>query len=128
MNKDNLLIAGSDNGQLIFWDLRKPESILNAFYRTQTDPICCLALLNENFLFSACEDQSIVIYNLESQSEEEAIELILNPDNDCRRLFPINESRLAYEGSDNSAGFYDLTSGTKIGEFKYDVSVKLEVF
>lgn len=111
------------NGQIIFWDIRKPEKVLNAFYKTQTDSIVALAGAQENILFAASEDQSIVQYNLLGTSEDEAVELIMNPGNDCRRLHPISKKYLAYEASDNSVGFYDLDTGVKGREIKYEHGV-----
>ena len=72
---------------------------------------------------SASEDQSIVVYNLLGANEDESVELILNPGNDCRRLFGLTPDVLAYEASDSSIGFYNLQTGSKLTEKRYEKKV-----
>lgn len=95
------------------------------FYKTQTDSISSIATFGTHLVFAASEDQSIVEYNLLGKNEDEAIELIMNPENDCRKIYAVNENRLVYEATDSSIGFYDLETGIKIKNQKYEKTVIL---
>lgn len=114
-----LVIAGSARGQVLFYDARKEQPLIHAYKSTQTDNVSCLAGLGNQHLFAASEDQSIAHYDLTKQSEEEALELIMNPETDCRHIYPIALDRLCYHGSNHSVGIFELGNGERIWKWEY---------
>ena len=123
MKVGHLLVAGSALGQLAFWDVRNPGQLLSAFYKTQSEDIISVSAQNDSMILSGSEDQSIAVFNLGGQNEQDALEMIVNPDQSARRLLPIDGAHFGYECSDNSVGIYNLDSGMRVRQFAFPNSV-----
>ena len=74
-------------------------------------------------ILSGSEDQSIAVFNLNGQNEQDALEMIVNPDQSARRLLPIDEVHFGYECSDNSVGVYNIDSGMRVRHFVFPNTV-----
>ena len=74
-----ILAAGSEEAQLIFWDIRMPKDPLTIFYKSQTDDIMSVILTSNNYAISGSEDLTIAVFNLTEKDEESALDLLANP-------------------------------------------------
>jgi WD40 repeat protein len=126
----NLLISGSTNGQILFWDIRNDKDYLSVFYQTQSDDIGTLDYC-DNVLVAGCEDNSICLYDLTCQNEVDAVDLILSPDQPvrkiCLKLGPKQNDTLTgeiyFSCHNNLFGIFDIFSGMKKFSDKYENSV-----
>ncbi len=121
---DFLAIAGSEDGQLVFWDMRKPEDVLSIFYKAQTDDIMSVAMSDANFVFSGSEDLSIAVFKMTEKNEEDALEFLASPGEAARRIFPLQDDHFGYESSANTVGIYNVDSGIRTNFHSYQNTVK----
>lgn len=121
IQKDYLIISGSINGQIIFWDIRNNKNFLSIFYQTQSDDINCLDFCN-NFLICGSEDFSLCLYDLNQFNEEESVELIVSAEQPLKSVKFFDETKIGFCCNNNSFGVFDLEKGVKGLENKYENS------
>ncbi len=119
-----ILAAGSEEAQLIFWDIRMPKDPLTIFYKSQTDDIMSVILTSNNYAISGSEDLTIAVFNLTEKDEESALDLLANPDDAARRLFSLSDNYFGYEGSSNVVGIYNIDSGVRSNFYTYQNTVR----
>ena len=107
-----MVAGGSEQGRVIFWDIRKPEKAVSIFHETQTDDVLSVHFRNK-LLASASEDDSIVVYDL-ARSEPEPLEVMLNIEHPACKTGLDDQGRILFETLDNHFGCYSLDTGMKI--------------
>jgi len=117
------LAAGSEDAQLVFWDIRMPKDVLTIFYKTQTDDIMSVALTANNYAVSGSEDLTIAVFNLTEKDEETALDFLASPGEAARRLFPLVDNHFGYESSSNTIGIYRIDSGVRTNFHTYQNTV-----
>jgi hypothetical protein len=91
-----IVAAGSEDAQLVFWDIRMPKDVLSIFYKTQTDDIMSVMLTTNNYVISGSEDLTIAVFNLTEKGEENALDFLASPNEAARRLFPLKDNHFGY--------------------------------
>lgn len=115
-----MVAGGSEQGRVIFWDIRKPEKAVSIFHETQTDDVLSVHFRGK-LLASASEDDSIVVYDL-ARSEPEPLEVMLNLEHPACKTGIDDQGRVLFETLDNHFGCYSLETGMKIKSSFYENS------
>lgn len=121
MLSDFYLIAGSENGQIVFWDVRQPKDILSVFSETQTDSINSIDFKG-SLLLSGSEDESLAVYNLLEKDEVDAVDLIVSAEQPVRLVQFMDNDQLFYENY-RGIGVYDFDTGIRRFEHAFANSV-----
>lgn len=123
MLSDFYLIAGSENGQIVFWDIRQPKDVLTVFCETQTDSINSIDFKG-SMLLSGSEDESLAVYNLMEKDEMEGVDLIVSAEQPVRMVKFMENDQLFYENY-RGVGVYDFDTGIRRFEHVFANSVSL---